>query len=142
MAVALVFTILCFAIAVYGTIERVNFIKHSTFTKGVVIRELSKTSSKTDRQFIFISNTYVVSVIKYADAKRNTHLLEETPFLSEAPFVIGETVDVRYDQRDPDIAVVDSFANLFGFLVLLYGCGSLFLLVFWYLWKNARMVSA
>ena len=44
-------------------------------------------------------------------------------------FRVGETVAVKYDPSDPTIAEVDSFATLWGLVLLRSGFGAVFLIM-------------
>ncbi len=130
MVVALIFAIVFFGAAVFATIDRMEFVNNSKVTTGTVISTKSKTSSKVDRKFIYTTKNYEVSIIYYKDSKGKEHTIEETPFLSKAPFSVDEKVQVRYDKRDADIGVVDSFVNVYGYLLMFFAIGLVFLLVF------------
>lgn len=130
MVVAIIFAVAMYGAAVFATMDRLEFVNHSKVTTGTVISTKSKTSSKVDRKFIYTTKSYEVSIIYYKDSKGKEHTIEETPFLSKAPFSVDEKVSVRYDTRDADIGVVDSFVNLYGYIVMFFAIATVFLLVF------------
>lgn len=128
-AITLVFALFFLAAAVYATVDRVNFKHSSVVTEGKVVSIITKDTSKLDRTFINITRTIEISVISYKDENGKEYRAEESPFFSKAPFPMGEMVKIRYDREFPEDGVVDSFVNLFGFVIMFYFIGIVFLLV-------------
>ncbi|SDH86038.1 DUF3592 domain-containing protein [Propionivibrio dicarboxylicus] len=136
--IALVFALLSLGFAIYATVDRLAFVRNSTLTTGQVIRTEQRTSGKTDRNLIYVTKHYEVSVIAYRDAAGKPHRIEESPFLSEAPLPVGAKTSVRYDKNHPDDAIVDSAVNLYGYIIMLYAMAGVFFLVFLYALKSSR----
>lgn len=140
--VALVFFLLVFIASVFATYDRIQFIGNSEVTTGKVVDIIEKTTSKVDRVFIYITRDIEVSVIDYTDETGQTQRIEEVPFLKKAPFQLGETVKIRYDKEFPWNGVVDSFTNVFGFVVLLYFMTVVFFMLFIYLNNQLKIEKA
>lgn len=136
--VALAFTLLALGFAIYATIDRLAFVQNSIVTTGQVIRTEQRTSGKTDRNLIYVTKHYEISLIGYRDRTGKQHRIEESPFLSQAPLSVGTKVDVRYDKDNPDNAIVDDPVNLYGYIILLYAMAAVFFLVFLYAWRSYR----
>ncbi|MEI6132546.1 MAG: DUF3592 domain-containing protein [Bacillota bacterium] len=134
--VAIIFALAMYGAGVFALIDRMNFYYNSTVATGKVVDANKKSTSKTDRTFIYTTKRYDVSVISYKDSKKKEHRIEETGFFSKAPFAIGATVKVRVDKKDADIGVVDNFVNLFGYIVMFFLIGTVFLLVFIFVLKS------
>lgn len=119
--------------AAYATYDRAAFKDNSVVTEGKVVNIVTESTSKTDRVFIFITRDIEKSVIAYADKLGNTYTIEETPFLKKAPYAMNETVKIRYNTEFPESGIVDTFTNLFGFVLLFYFISFVFFFVFFYL---------
>ena len=119
--------------AAYATYDRVNFARNSIVTEGKVVDIVVESTSKLDRTFIFITRDIEKSVIAYIDEQGTIYKIEEAPFLKKAPYAINEKVNIRYNTEFPESGIVDTFTNLFGFVLLFYLISFVFFFVFFYL---------
>ncbi len=119
--------------AFYATWDRAEFKSNSVVTQGRVVDIVTESTSKVDRVFIFITRDIEKSIIEYTDKNGDTYTKSEAPFLKKAPYAMNETVDIRYNPEFPESGIVDTFSNLFGFVLLFYFISFVFFFVFFYL---------
>lgn len=131
--ISFIFALFFLFFAAYATYDRADFKSNSVVTQGKVVDIVTESTSKVDRVFIFFTRDIEKSIIEYTDKNGDTYTKAEAPFLKKAPYVMNETVDIRYNPEFPESGIVDTFTNLFGFVLLFYFISFVFFFVFFYL---------
>lgn len=99
---------------------RKRFLAQAETTAGTVIEVRSRGIGR---------NRVSVPVFEFRDLGGSLHRAESLMGSGFRGFEVGETVAVRYDPRNPNRVEADSFAVLWGLVLLRTGYGVLFLLM-------------
>ena len=107
--------------SLYSLISTSLFLKKAKKAEGIVLELIASKDSENE--------TLYAPVFEFKDQSGQSYVIRSSTYTNDYVFKVGQKVEVLYDPSSPQKARINSFFNIWGFVVVLGGIGGVFFIV-------------